>query len=426
MERSICKTALLFVCLSLLASACQTHAADGFPTEIKIVAPDGRSTKIYSQPDIRSETLDTAFHNETLEVIGPKDDFVEIKLPGKKLSGFVLKTDTAPFETPTKKAGYSDWILLSLVVVLVIGVGAFILWKTRKQTEEAWHSAGILFSKTTIVILAAMAAMVLLYLLSEINENKEIVQELDKKEELEKATAERQRLDQLAEAKEQERLAQGMVYTAQMDDVCRKKCSDYVANWKKSTQSSLPPDLFNICMENEKSVMLIRSEADIPGVCKSNCRRSYQTFNLPTTAGAIEECMGKCIKGQTDRLRKLHVAQQQPAVAQREKAQEETIQKVPIRSLSEVGQRQQLLGRYAREAGDISDMLSGQAKQKAFNELIQRFSAEDWPAGMTDLFAKWVGLQDRLTTTGVPAQEYPKGKRLMEEAYSHLLDGCQY
>ena len=99
--------------------------------------------------------------------------------------------------------------------------------------------------------------------------------------------------------------------------------------------------------------------------------------------------------------------------------------KVPMRSPNEVLQRQQLLGRYAREAADISEMLSGQGKESAFHELIQRFNAEDFLPEMKTLFSQYVDLQDKLLT-GVPRQLYPKMKRYQAETYSHLLDGCRY
>jgi tetratricopeptide (TPR) repeat protein len=146
LERSFYKAALLLVCLCLSSSACPARAADGFPSAIKIVAPDGRSTKIYSRPDIRSEMLDTAFHNEILEVIGFKDGFVEVRLPEKKVPGFVLKADTAPFETPAKEAGFPVWIPLTILAILALGAGAFVWWRSRNKKEVAQHAAAISLS----------------------------------------------------------------------------------------------------------------------------------------------------------------------------------------------------------------------------------------------------------------------------------------
>ncbi len=147
MERSTCKAALLFlslcVCLSLSGAACSARAAEQFPSAVKIVPPDGRSTKIFSRPNIGSETLDTAFNGEILEVVGHKDSFVEVRLPEKKVSGFVLQAHTAPWEAPAKEGEFPIWIPLAILAVLALGGAAFVWLRVRSKKEVADHAASI-------------------------------------------------------------------------------------------------------------------------------------------------------------------------------------------------------------------------------------------------------------------------------------------
>jgi hypothetical protein len=103
-----------------------------------------------------------------------------------------------------------------------------------------------------------------------------------------------------------------LVYADQLDDVCRKKCSDAIAQYQKSAGSSPPAGFFDTCMENCKSVMLIRSEADIPVVCKSNCTKVLQTLKMTNTPGAMEDCVANCTKRTTENFRRMR-NQQTPA-----------------------------------------------------------------------------------------------------------------
>ena len=98
----------------------------------------------------------------------------------------------------------------------------------------------------------------------------------------------------------------------QLDDVCRRKCSEALAQYQKSAGSPPPAGFFDTCLQNCKTSMLIRSEADIPLVCKSNCMRVIQSLNLTKTPGAMEECVSDCTKRTTENFRRMQNRQPLP------------------------------------------------------------------------------------------------------------------
>lgn len=111
---------LTYSLLALWAPGGAVYADEQYPKAIQIVAPDGLSTKIYSEPSKTSEILDVAFNGGIHEVVGKRKGFVEINLPDAGITGFVLEEHTRPWAPPRDKG-------LSPTVLLLIGVGAAIL-----------------------------------------------------------------------------------------------------------------------------------------------------------------------------------------------------------------------------------------------------------------------------------------------------------
>jgi hypothetical protein len=99
----------------------------------------------------------------------------------------------------------------------------------------------------------------------------------------------------------------------QLDDVCKRKCSDALARYRKSAGSSPPAGFFDTCMQSCKTIMLIRSEQDIPAVCKSNCAKVLQTMKMSKTPGAMEECVANCTKRTLENFRRMKNQQSPPA-----------------------------------------------------------------------------------------------------------------
>lgn len=108
-----------------------------FPNAVKILAPDGISTRIFAEPRPGAEVLDTAFNGVILETVGTVDGYVEVKLPDKNMTGFVLKDHTTPWHAP-KKQGTSILLiaLLAVAVVALVGGGLY-LWVRAKKNKEA-------------------------------------------------------------------------------------------------------------------------------------------------------------------------------------------------------------------------------------------------------------------------------------------------
>ncbi|MBI4961713.1 MAG: tetratricopeptide repeat protein [Desulfomonile tiedjei] len=147
MKQTFSRQALVF-CFVLSLSACcflaPVYGQGQFPNAVKIVAPDGISAKVFSQPKVGSEVLDTAFNGVILEAVGPKEDFIEVRLPGKKVTGYVLKEHTKAWEAPPISG--SSPILIAVAVIVIaalIGAGLFWLMKLKRTKEVAVHAASI-------------------------------------------------------------------------------------------------------------------------------------------------------------------------------------------------------------------------------------------------------------------------------------------
>lgn len=147
MKRSSLTVAVfvLLVGSLLFASAVADKAlwAQRLPKAIKIVAPDGVSTKIYSKPDLSSEAVGIAINGDVFEVASEGDPFIEISIPEKKRNGFVLKAHTAPWQPPVEKGGFPIWIALAAVVILGVAGGVFWWFRARETKEAAEHAASI-------------------------------------------------------------------------------------------------------------------------------------------------------------------------------------------------------------------------------------------------------------------------------------------
>jgi len=121
------------------------HAADKYPTAIKIVAPDGLSTKIRSEPSETAEVVGIALHNDILEVTGTRDGYVSVFIPGTRNPGFVLSAHTVPWTMPAE-TGFSMFAIGIIVaaVLIVAGLSTFLLWsRARRDKDAAQHAASI-------------------------------------------------------------------------------------------------------------------------------------------------------------------------------------------------------------------------------------------------------------------------------------------
>ncbi len=110
---------------------------------VKVVAPDGLSTKVYSKPSLTSDVLATVLHDELLEALGEKDNFIEVSLQDKKISGFIPMAHTTPWSPPPKT--FFTPFLIGLIVALVVAMiaGAFFYVRARRRTRDAQKAAQI-------------------------------------------------------------------------------------------------------------------------------------------------------------------------------------------------------------------------------------------------------------------------------------------
>ena len=111
---------------------------------VRVVAPDGLSTKVYSRPSLSSEVVATALHGELLEALAEKDNFIEVSLPDRKISGFLPMAHTTPWSPPPKSGLSIIWIVLIVVVVLgLVGGGAWFYVRAKRTARDASKAAQI-------------------------------------------------------------------------------------------------------------------------------------------------------------------------------------------------------------------------------------------------------------------------------------------
>jgi tetratricopeptide (TPR) repeat protein len=111
---------------------------------VKIVAPDKLSVKIHSQPSPTSEILGIAFDGDILEVVGPKGNFIEIKLPDKTVSGFVAQEHTVPWSPPAESRRFPRilFVVIPTLLLCAMGVGLYFI-RSRKQQEAVKEAVSI-------------------------------------------------------------------------------------------------------------------------------------------------------------------------------------------------------------------------------------------------------------------------------------------
>ena len=110
---------------------------------VKMVAPDKLSVRIYSRPATNSEIIGIALEGDILETVGAKGDFLEVRIPDKKTTGFVLKEQTIPWSPPSD-SGVSPILLIGLLVVFLVagGFGLYFI-QARRRLEAAKDAASI-------------------------------------------------------------------------------------------------------------------------------------------------------------------------------------------------------------------------------------------------------------------------------------------
>jgi tetratricopeptide (TPR) repeat protein len=130
-------TILAYSLLALSGTSTLVWAQEQYPKAVQIVAPDGLSAKVYSEPSETSEILDQAFNGAIHEVVGARNDFIEINLPDAGITGFVLKSNTRPWSAPIKKGLSKTVIALIAVFLAILAVAGIVVFFTRFRKAKA-------------------------------------------------------------------------------------------------------------------------------------------------------------------------------------------------------------------------------------------------------------------------------------------------
>ncbi|MEJ2716210.1 MAG: protein kinase [Deltaproteobacteria bacterium] len=117
------------------------YAKDQFPEAVKIVAPDGLSTKVYRQPKPTSEIMAIALHGDILEALGREGDYIKVRLPASNASGYVPVKYTIPWVAPQEKGGPPLVPLVTGSVVAALVLIGFLVIRARKAKEAERRAA---------------------------------------------------------------------------------------------------------------------------------------------------------------------------------------------------------------------------------------------------------------------------------------------
>jgi len=128
---------LLACAILILTFAHSVCGQDKLPSAVKILAPDGISTRVFAAPRPGAEVLDTALNGVILETVGATDGYVEVKLPDRNTSGFVLREHTAPWFAPKGKGTPVLLIVVLAIAIAAIAAGGIFLWIRTKRNKEA-------------------------------------------------------------------------------------------------------------------------------------------------------------------------------------------------------------------------------------------------------------------------------------------------
>jgi len=121
------------------------YASEKYPTAVKIVAPDGLSTKIRSEPSETAEVVGIALNGDILEVTGGRDSYVSVFIPGTRNQGYVLTAHTIPWTMPAE-SGFSIFAIgaIGAIVLLAAGLVTFLFWsRARRDKDAVQHAASI-------------------------------------------------------------------------------------------------------------------------------------------------------------------------------------------------------------------------------------------------------------------------------------------
>jgi hypothetical protein len=86
---------------------------------------------------------------------------------------------------------------------------------------------------------------------------------------------------------------------ARPEEVCKARCQAVAEQFKKERGVPLPPAAFKDCMDACTRPPQIKSEADIPNFCSTQCERSLRHIN----PGQIKPCTDRCIEQITQKFR---------------------------------------------------------------------------------------------------------------------------
>jgi len=140
--RALAAAVVFCLGISLLPTD-EALAKKQFIDAVRIVAPDGLSTRVLVAPDPKAEVRAMVLHGEMLEVLNRSGMYIEVKLPEPNASGWVLGAHTEPW-SPPKKRGRSLLLPISIALgVIVVALGVFFFVRQRKAQEVERRAAMI-------------------------------------------------------------------------------------------------------------------------------------------------------------------------------------------------------------------------------------------------------------------------------------------
>jgi len=106
-----------------------------YPDAIRIVAPDGLSTRILKSPSATAEVLAIALDGDILEAVGKKNGYVAVRMPDLNSQGYVLEKHTVPWVAPVDAAGSPLVPILIGLLLMAVALAAYVIVKFRKRRE---------------------------------------------------------------------------------------------------------------------------------------------------------------------------------------------------------------------------------------------------------------------------------------------------
>ncbi len=87
---------------------------------------------VYSEPNTSSDVAYMAFNGETLQALGEDGDFVEVRVPQGKSSGYLVKSFAVPIKPENTSSVSTLTIVIAVLVLIAGGVAAALYLRARK------------------------------------------------------------------------------------------------------------------------------------------------------------------------------------------------------------------------------------------------------------------------------------------------------